>query len=98
MAGVTEVLVETAPMLDVVSGGSGKGLAAAPSSAHFAGSSFTGSSSAIGRQATDTRAAPVARQMDPMASLRQMEQRMKEKRRRDAPWETAAAAAERCYR
>ena len=97
VAGVTEVLVETAPLLDGVSGGSGKSLGAALSSSHYACSRFVGSST-IGRQSTDTRPAPVARQMDPMASLRQMEQRMKEKRRRNTPWETATAAVDRCYR
>jgi hypothetical protein len=87
--GVTEVVVETAAMLDVVSGGSSRGLANATTSAHFA------RNDTIGRRNPDQRTVSAVRQMDPMASLRQMEHRMKERRRQNAPWETAAAAAER---
>lgn len=93
VAGVTEVVVETAPVLDVVGGGSGRGAGAA-SSALLGGSSFIGSGTIGRRGSGNVESTLGTRHMDPMASLRQMELRMKERRRQNTPWQTVASAAE----
>lgn len=83
--GKTEVVVETAAMLDVVGGGSGKGLLRSAGGSNGSSANLHGVNGGGGGGG--------ARQMDAMGSIREMEQRMKEKRRHNAPWEAGGGAS-----